>query len=68
VRRAKTEAKNSQKTPVASAEVTGSPAELAAVETGRADLSEAGSVQAWSLIEGTGPLTVTVVLAPAEPQ
>jgi valyl-tRNA synthetase len=68
VRRAKTEAKTSQKTPVASAEVTGSPAELAAVETGRADLSEAGSVQAWSLIEGTGPLTVTVVLAPAEPQ
>ncbi|MFN5604735.1 MAG: valine--tRNA ligase, partial [Actinomycetes bacterium] len=68
VRRAKTEAKTSQKTAVASAEVTGSSSELAAVTTGRADLSEAGSVQAWSLVEGAGPLSVTVVLAPSDLQ
>ena len=68
VRRAKTEAKSSQKTAVESAEVRGSAADLAAIELGLADLAEAGSVRAWNLVGGDGPVGVTVVLAPAEPQ
>ena len=67
-RRAKTEAKSSQKTPVESAEVRGSQSDLNALEQGLADLSEAGSVRSWSLTESDGPISVTVVLAPAEPQ
>ena len=68
VRRAKTEAKSSQKTPVESAEVRGLQSDLNALEQGLADLSEAGSVRSWSLTASDGPISVTVVLAPAEPQ
>ena len=67
VRRAKTEAKVSQKNAVESAVVTAPSASLAAFEAARADLSEAGSVRAWTTIDATdGPITVTVTLAPPE--
>ncbi|MFZ9232384.1 MAG: class I tRNA ligase family protein, partial [Ilumatobacteraceae bacterium] len=68
VRRAKTEAKTSQKTPVASAVVSGSAEELAAIELGRADLSEAGSVRDWTFTVHAGALSVDVVLAASDPQ
>ena len=68
VRRAKTEAKVSQKNPVAHAVVTASAGELASFELGRDDLSEAGSVSAWSTVTTDGPLTVSVTLAAADPQ
>jgi len=69
IRRAKTEAKSSQKTPVASAVVTASASDLDAIRSAQADLTEAGSVQAWSYITDDSAVTpqVTVELAADTP-
>ncbi len=50
IRRSKTEAKTSQKTPVSLATVRASAAHCAAIEQGRAELADAGSVEAWETI------------------
>ena len=62
IRRAKTEAKTSQRTPVANATVTASADYLAAVKLGQADLIDAGTVENLVFVEGTDP-TTTVELA-----
>ncbi len=62
VRRAKTEAKVSQRAPVDAAVVTAPAAELAAVRIGEADLREAGSIAELVLLEGD-ELAVSVTLA-----
>ncbi|MBM3799679.1 MAG: valine--tRNA ligase [Actinobacteria bacterium] len=60
IRRAKTEAKSSQKTAVAAAVVTASTADLAAIRSAEADLTEAGSVQSWSYISDDSAATPQV--------
>ncbi len=69
IRRAKTEAKSSQKTAVASAVVTASTSDLDAVRAAQADLTEAGSVQSWSFVvdESAAAPSVTVELATDTP-
>jgi valyl-tRNA synthetase len=69
IRRAKTEAKSSQKTPVASAVVTASATDLVAIRAAEADLTEAGSVQSWSYITDDSAATpqVSVELAADTP-
>jgi valyl-tRNA synthetase len=67
VRRAKTDAKTSQKTAVTEATVSASESVLAAFELGRGDLSDAGSVRSWVTVAGAGETTVSAVLAPPEP-
>jgi valyl-tRNA synthetase len=64
VRRAKTEAKVSQRAAVERVEVRGPAAALAAVEVGRADLVDAGSIAVVELVEGSGELAVAVSLTP----
>ena len=58
IRRAKTEAKTSQRTPVAVATVTADATFIAAVQTGQADLIDAGTVENLRFVEGDGPTTV----------
>jgi valyl-tRNA synthetase len=65
VRKAKTEAKRSLRTPVERLLVRGTSEQLAAVEAVRADLGDAGVVQEL-LTEGAEALSVEVTLAPAE--
>jgi valyl-tRNA synthetase len=67
VRRAKTDAKTSQKTAVTEATVSAPEAVLAAFELGRGDLSDAGSVRSWVTKPSAGETTVSAVLAPPEP-
>jgi valyl-tRNA synthetase len=67
VRRAKTDAKTSQKTAVTEATVSASDSVLAAFELGRGDLSDAGSVRSWVTAPSAGETTVSAVLAPPEP-
>jgi valyl-tRNA synthetase len=67
VRRAKTDAKTSQKTAVTEAAVSASDSVLAAFELGRGDLSDAGSVRSWVTAPSAGETTVSAVLAPPEP-
>ena len=67
VRRAKTDAKTSQKTAVNEATVSATDAVLAAFELGRGDLSDAGSVRSWVKVASAGETTVSAVLAPPEP-
>jgi valyl-tRNA synthetase len=67
VRRAKTDAKTSQKTAVTEATVSASNSVLAAFELGRGDLSDAGSVRSWVTAPSAGETTVSAVLAPPEP-
>ena len=62
IRRAKTEAKTSQRTPVANATITASAEYIAAVKLGQADLIDAGTVENLVFVEGSGP-TTTVELA-----
>jgi valyl-tRNA synthetase len=63
VRRAKTEAKQSQKAAVTSLVVTAPASMHAAIEAGRADLSDAGSIE--SVIVETGDeLRCAIALAP----
>jgi valyl-tRNA synthetase len=69
IRRSKTEAKRSQKTIVAEAQVTATDAQLGAVRLAEQDLSDAGSVRAWSFItdaNASAPSVVTT-LADDEP-
>lgn len=66
IRRAKTEAKTSQKTPVARATVIGNAEAMAAFERGRADLSEAGSVLAWAVETDPAGDTIEVRVELAE--
>jgi valyl-tRNA synthetase len=63
VRRAKTEAKRSQRAAVDSLVVTAPPALHAALEAGRADLVDAGSIRDLQLVDGA-ELGVDVTLAP----
>jgi valyl-tRNA synthetase len=65
VRRAKTEAKQSQRAAVDSVVVT-APATLhAALESGRADLLDAGSIRSLTIVDGAA-LTTDVTLADAD--
>ena len=64
VRRAKTEAKTSQRTAVDKAVVSGTAATVAAVRAGWQDIADAGSVLAVEWAEKDGELSVDVTLAP----
>ena len=66
VRRAKTDAKTSQKTVVTQATVTATAVVLAAFELGRGDLTDAGSVETWHTVVGDSDTSVSAVLAPPE--
>ncbi|MGH9133312.1 MAG: valine--tRNA ligase [Ilumatobacteraceae bacterium] len=63
VRRAKTEAKQSQRAEVAELRVTAPAAMHAAIEAGRADLADAGSIRAITVETGT-QLRCEVALSP----
>ncbi len=63
VRKAKSEAKVSMRTPVAVLTVTAPPAVLTAVRGGADDLAAAGRVERLELVEGGPGLTVVVELA-----
>ncbi|MCZ2857401.1 valine--tRNA ligase [Blastococcus sp. VKM Ac-2987] len=65
VRKAKSDAKTSMRTDVASTTVTVPEARLAAVEAARGDLVDAGRIQSLTVVVGEGPLRVDVVLAEA---
>ncbi|WP_375384181.1 valine--tRNA ligase [uncultured Microbacterium sp.] len=66
IRRAKTEAKASQKTPVSSAAIAAPPAALAALRLAEADLRAVGRIAELTFTEGD-ELTVTgIELAPVE--
>jgi valyl-tRNA synthetase len=64
VRKAKSEAKVSMRTDVETATVIAAEEQVALVEAARADLVDAGRIATLSVVAGTGPLTVNVVLAP----
>jgi valyl-tRNA synthetase len=61
VRRAKSEAQRSMRSEVSSVTVTGSPAMIAAIESARGDLADAGVISSIELREGADD--VKVVLA-----
>ncbi|MFZ8900572.1 MAG: valine--tRNA ligase [Ilumatobacteraceae bacterium] len=65
IRRSKTEAKTSQKTPVSLASVRTSSAHCAAIESARAEITDAGSVESWELNtdDSLSTPSVTVQLA-----
>ncbi|MGA0365894.1 MAG: valine--tRNA ligase [Ilumatobacteraceae bacterium] len=65
IRRSKTEAKTSQKTPVSLASVRASSAHCAAIESARAEITDAGSVESWELNtdDSLSTPSVTVQLA-----
>ncbi|MGZ7036002.1 MAG: hypothetical protein ACXVIQ_12390, partial [Ilumatobacteraceae bacterium] len=64
VRRAKTEAKLSQRAPVEELIVDGPPNTLAAIEACRADLAEAGGIAEFTMSPGD-VLLIAVRLAPS---
>jgi valyl-tRNA synthetase len=64
VRKAKSEAKQSMRADVESATVTAPAAQVSLVEAGRDDLAAAGRIASLSVVAGSGPLSVDVVLAP----
>ena len=61
VRRAKTEAKRSQRAAVDEVVVTAPPALLAALEAGRADVVDAGSIAVFTIVEGDSLSTVVTL-------
>jgi len=65
IRRSKTEAKTSQKTPVSLASVRASSAHCAAIESARAEITDAGSVESWEMNtdDSLSTPSVTVQLA-----
>ncbi|NBU56132.1 MAG: valine--tRNA ligase [Acidimicrobiia bacterium] len=65
IRRSKTEAKTSQKTPVSLASVRASTAHCAAIESARAEITDAGSVESWEMNtdDSLSTPSVTVQLA-----
>jgi valyl-tRNA synthetase len=64
VRKAKSNAKTSMKTPVTSLVVTDSPERLALVSLAQADLVNAGVVESLTLVEGPPSIEVTLGEAP----
>ncbi|TFV79502.1 valine--tRNA ligase [Blastococcus sp. CT_GayMR19] len=64
VRKAKSDAKQSMRADVETATVTAPAEQVALVEAARSDLVDAGRIATLSIVAGTGPLTVDVVLAP----
>jgi valyl-tRNA synthetase len=63
VRRAKTEAKVSQRAAVASLRVEAGPAVVPAIEIGRADLCEAGSIADMTVVGREGDIACVIELA-----
>jgi valyl-tRNA synthetase len=66
VRKAKSDAKQSMRADVTSATVIAPEAQVPLIEAARGDLADAGRIAELSVIAGDGPITVAVVLAPAE--
>jgi valyl-tRNA synthetase len=64
VRKAKSDAKQSMRADVESATVSAPAVQVPLVEAARADLVDAGRIASLSIVAGSGPLTVQVVLAP----
>jgi valyl-tRNA synthetase len=64
VRKAKSDAKVSMRADVETATVIAGDEQVALVEAARSDLVDAGRIATLSVVAGTGPLTVQVVLAP----
>ena len=70
IRRAKTEAKVSQKAVVESVTIVGNPGVISTLTDAWSDLANAGSVQQWSstVDENASDIAVTVTLAPVSDQ
>ncbi|MGO3661702.1 valine--tRNA ligase [Microbacterium gubbeenense] len=66
VRRAKTEAKASQRTPVASATITAPGSQLALLQLAAADLKAVGRIEELTIVEGAELEVTEIELAPAE--
>ncbi|TAJ47224.1 MAG: valine--tRNA ligase [Herbiconiux sp.] len=66
IRRAKTDAKASQKTPVASATIAGPEAEIALIELAAADLRAVGRIAELGFASAEELLVSDIVLAPEE--
>ena len=66
IRRAKTEAKASQKTPVSSATIAAPPAEIAALEAAADDLRAVGRISEIAFVEADALEVTAIELAPAE--
>jgi valyl-tRNA synthetase len=64
VRKAKSDAKVSMRADVETATVIAAEEQVALVEAARSDLVDAGRIATLSVVAGSGPLTVNVVLAP----
>ena len=67
VRKAKSDAKTSMRTDVATTTVSVPEARVAAVEAARGDLVDAGRIAELTVVAGEGPLHVDVVLAETPP-
>ncbi len=69
IRRAKTEAKVSQKAVVESVVVTATPSQIDGLTSAWSDIADAGSVSSWSAApdDDATDITVSVVLAPVAP-
>jgi valyl-tRNA synthetase len=68
VRRAKTDAKASQKTPVAEAVLSASAEDIRSLELVARDLRAVGRITDLTFIEGDGPAVARITLAPVEPE
>jgi valyl-tRNA synthetase len=66
VRKAKSDAKVSMRADVQTATIIAPAEQAAAVEAVRSDLVDSGRIAELSVLAGTGPLTVQVVLAPVD--
>ncbi|MBF4624084.1 valine--tRNA ligase [Clavibacter sp. VKM Ac-2872] len=66
IRRAKTDAKASQKTPVAEAVVSASTEDIRSLELVARDLRAVGRITDLTFTEGDGPAVTRITLAPAE--
>lgn len=66
IRRAKTEAKASQKTPVRRAVIAGAPAALQALASAEGDLKAVGRIEEIEFIEGEATAVVGIELSQAE--
>ena len=66
IRRAKTEAKASQKTPVSSATIAAPAAEIVALQAAADDLRAVGRIAQLGFIEAEELLVTAIELAPAE--
>jgi valyl-tRNA synthetase len=64
VRKAKSDAKQSMRADVETATVIAPEEQVAQVEAARTDLIDAGRITTLSVLPGSGPMTVAVVLAP----